>query len=284
MIGRLGVILTLWCLTPIALGAAQLAIIIDDIGYNGPQGRRAADLDGAFTLAVLPFTPHTKELAQRAYRQGKEIMLHAPMSNTRDIPLGEGALISDMSYGDFITTLRADLANIPHLSGVNNHMGSQLTQEPEPMGWLMGELVEQQLYFVDSRTSAQSQAWTVAQAYGVPSTKRDVFLDNQRNVKAIHRQLLKAISLAKRHGSAIAIGHPYPETLDVLENTTRLFAESGVELVPVSHLLRTQSRFQTGAGTSCLAPPQKLWKQPSTPNEAITADTFMEGLLEFGYQ
>src|SRR5690606_18364715 len=119
------------------------AIIIDDIGYNGPLGRRAVDLEGAFTLAILPFTPHTRELAQRAYQKGKEIILHAPMSNTRDMPLGKGGVESGMEYDEFIQTLRANLAEIPHLRGVNNHMGSQLTQEAEPMGWLMDELIRQ---------------------------------------------------------------------------------------------------------------------------------------------
>ncbi len=275
--------LLLWCFAQ-PVFAAQLAIIIDDIGYNGPLGRRTANLEGAFTLAVLPFTPHTRELAQLAYKQGKEVILHAPMSNTRDMPLGKGGLESGMEYDEFINTLRANLADIPHLRGVNNHMGSQLTQETEPMGWLMDELIRHNLYFVDSRTSADSQALAVAKAYGVPALKRDVFLDNVRTLQHIQQQLLKAIQLAQRNGQAIAIGHPYPQTLQVLEQAPTLLAEHGVQLVPVSHLLRMPSQRITKAGTSCLAPPQKLWKRPSARPEAVTIHRLLNDVVDFGYQ
>lgn len=280
---RLSIAILLWCFVQPAF-AARLAIIIDDIGYNGPLGRRAADLDGAFTLAVLPFTPHTRELAQRAHEQGKEIILHAPMSNTRHMPLGKGGLESGMDYDEFMITLRADLADVPHLAGVNNHMGSQLTQEPEPMGWVMDELVRRDLYFVDSRTSAASQALAVAEAYGVPSLKRDVFLDNIRTREHINEQLLKAVQLAKRRGSAVAIGHPYPQTLSVLEQAPRLLAAHGVELVFASDLMREASQLIAKTGTSCLAPPPKLWKQPSKQPEPVTIHSLLEGVVEFGYQ
>ena len=280
---RLSITILLWCFVQPAF-AARLAIIIDDIGYNGPLGRRAADLDGAFTLAVLPFTPHTRELAQRAHEQGKEIILHAPMSNTRHMPLGKGGLESGMDYDEFMITLRADLADVPHLAGVNNHMGSQLTQEPEPMGWVMDELVRRNLYFVDSRTSAASKALAVAEAYGVPSLKRDVFLDNIRTREHISEQLLKAVQLAKRRGSAVAIGHPYPQTLSVLEQAPRLLAAHGVELVFASDLMREASQLIAKTGTSCLAPPPKLWKQPSAQPEPVTIHSLLEGVVEFGYQ
>ena len=280
---RLSIAILLWCFAQPALGA-RLAIIIDDIGYNGPLGRRAVDLDGAFTLAVLPFTPHTLELAQRAHKQGKEIILHAPMSNTRHMPLGKGGLDSSMDYDEFMDILRANLADVPHLAGVNNHMGSQLTQEPEPMGWVMDELVRRGLYFVDSRTSAASQAFAVALAYGVPALKRDVFLDNIRTREHISEQLLKAVQLAKRRGSAVAIGHPYPQTLNVLEHAPRLLAKHGVELVFASDLMRAPSQLIAVTGTSCLAPPQKLWKRPSAQPEPVTIHSLLEGVVEFGYQ
>lgn len=272
--------IALCCFAPYLWGA-QLAIIIDDIGYNGPQGRRAVDLDGAFTLAILPFTPHTHELAQRAHARGKEIMLHAPMSNTRDIPLGKGGLTSGMTHDQFVKTLHASLADIPYLSGVNNHMGSRLTRESEPMGWLMQELVKRHLYFIDSRTSAKSQALTVARAYGVPSLKRDIFLDNERDHDHIREQLLKAIHQAKRQGSAIAIGHPYPQTLDVLEQAQPLLDRYDVELVPVSDLLRRHSHLFINTGTSCLAPPQKIWMRPSAPLHAVTVQSILKDVVEF---
>jgi uncharacterized protein len=216
---------------------AQLAIIIDDIGYNQQQSLRAARLNGRFTLSILPFTPHGKEAADVALQLGKELMLHAPMSNIQNKPLGKGGLYSGMEKSHFVTTLREDIGNIQHIRGINNHMGSQLTQESEPMQWLMDELKPTGLYFVDSRTTAKTKAFDIAQANQIPSLKRDVFLDDDESLAAIGAQLKRAIQLAQQKGRAIAIGHPYPNTLTTLENLQPLLAESQVSLVFASQLL-----------------------------------------------
>lgn len=217
--------------------SGQLAIIIDDLGYNSSLGKRTINLPGDFTLAFLPFTPHGRELAEQAHRMGKELILHAPMSNIKALPLGKNALLSGMKPEAFTAALGNMLAEIPHIKGLNNHMGSQLTQEQLPMNWLMSELSERNLYFVDSRTSAASLALQTAKLYQVPSVKRDVFLDNQRDSEIIQRQLHKALTLAQRQGKAIAIGHPYPETLAILEKIQPLLTDYQVELVSVSQLL-----------------------------------------------
>ncbi len=219
---------------------ARLVIIIDDIGYNRILSERAARLPGAFTLSVLPFTPHGLATALLAHDQGKELMLHAPMSNINNLPLGPGGLYSRTNKDLFITTLRQDLNNLPFIKGVNNHMGSRLTQEIEPMNWVMEELQARGVYFVDSRTSAQTKAFEVAHEYHVPCLKRDVFLDDVQDTKAITQQLSRAIKIARQQGSAIAIGHPYPTTLAVLENIQPLLLQQQVSLVFASQLLPIQ--------------------------------------------
>lgn len=252
---------------------AKLAIIIDDIGYNLPLGQRTINLTGAFTLAVLPFTPHGSELAELAHKQGKELMLHAPMSNHANYPLGRGGLVSGMARAEFLKVLRQNLANIPYIKGVNNHMGSQLTEQAEPMRWLMQELQARQLYFVDSRTTVRTQALIEAERINLPSRRRDVFLDDQRNRAHIENQLLLALAKASQQGAAIAIGHPYPETLAVLNNIQPLLAHYNVQLVPVSHLM---SGFNTKAPKIdyCPAPPSHFW-----PEIRMPIDPFDEQLL-----
>jgi polysaccharide deacetylase 2 family uncharacterized protein YibQ len=226
--------------TPVAATAeARLAIIIDDIGYNKTQSERAANLKGKFTLAILPFTPHGLNSANIAHHQGKELMLHLPMSTVNNMPIGKGGLISGMKKDDFLRILRQDIDALPLAQGVNNHMGSRLTQETEPMQWLMAELHQRGLYFVDSRTSAQTRALDIARQFQVPSVKRDVFLDDLNETKAIQYQLNRAIQFARQRGSAVAIGHPYPLTLAVLEQIQPLLAAEGVTLVYVSQLLTT---------------------------------------------
>lgn len=243
--------LVLFTPTPLA---AKLAIIIDDIGYTHKNGMRAAKLRGAYTLSILPFTPHAQKLAELGLKHNKELMLHNPMSNTKDLSLGPGALTSGMTRTDFLQTLRRNIAYIPEIQGVNNHMGSQLTQESEPMGWLMDELNRQQLYFIDSRTSTASIAWSLAKLYQLPTAKRNIFLDHSRNKDDILNQLHKAIALASAHGHAIAIGHPYSETLDILESAEVLFMESQVNLVFASELVQTS---RTGI-EHCPTPPSFL--------------------------
>lgn len=216
---------------------ARVAIIIDDIGYNLKQGLRSARFPGPLTLAVLPHTPNGFALAELGFESGKAIMLHAPMSNLRQTRLDPGGLTANMTRDEFIRTLRHNIEAIPHVIGINNHMGSYLTQLHAPMNWLMTELKHQQLFFIDSRTSADSQAWEVAQQHGLSSHKRDVFLDHERESDAIEKQFERMVTLAKRRGSALAIGHPYPETLTVLERLVPQLRGQGIELVTIERLL-----------------------------------------------
>ena len=264
----------IWLSQP-ALAKGQLAIIIDDIGYNLALGKRTTDLPGDFTLAVLPFTPHGSELAQRAHQRGKEIMLHAPMSNHHNYPLGRGGLVSGMQRAELLAVLRQNLASIPHVRGVNNHMGSQLTEQAEPMRWVMEELKMRRLYFVDSRTSARTQALMAAQAIQLPSRKRDVFLDDERTRDNIDHQLRRALELARKQGSAIAIGHPYPETLAALEQLQPLLDYYQVQLVKASQLMPpvpNSALFKAKVDVSCMAPPMSLWPQVWLPIDPFSLD------------
>lgn len=197
-------------------------------------------------------------------------MLHAPMSNQQGMALGAGGLHGGMTKEEFLRVLRGNIAAVPYVQGVNNHTGSQLTQEAAPMAWLMAELQHQGLYFVDSRTTANTLAERSAQAIGLPSGRRDVFLDNSQAPNHIAAQLAQAIALAKRHGSAIAIGHPYPNTLAQLAQLPSLLAQQQVELVPASHLMRIKhpaplAKPKVAARLYCQAPPQGLWYSPWAP-------------------
>ncbi|OEY65553.1 divergent polysaccharide deacetylase family protein [Marinobacter sp. X15-166B] len=221
-----------------------VAIIIDDMGYNLFQGQRLIALEQPLTLAFLPYRKHTEKLARLAHQQRKEIMLHAPMANTRNFDLGPGGLSEDMGPQRTAATLRRALRSIPHVQGVNNHMGSLLTQQLEPMDWVMAELYRYPLYFVDSRTIANSVAGAVAQAYQIPTLTRDVFLDHEQTEEFIDQQFKLLIRKAKQMGSAIAIGHPHKVTVDYLEKHLPLLDEQGIAIATVSGIwaLRNNNR------------------------------------------
>lgn len=223
-----------------------IAIIIDDLGNQWLQSKRTLDLPGDITLAILPFSPFSQRLAELAEQQGREVILHAPMEPLAH-PAWRDGLRRNMSEKEMRSALAQMLDALPTVRGVNNHMGSALTQEVTPMNWIMSELGQRDLYFIDSRTSPSSQALKSARRSAIPSARRDVFLDNVRNPQAIGRQFNTLIRLAHQRGYAIAIGHPYPETLAFLEQKLAELNELGVQLVPASHLLDRPAMIDTAA-------------------------------------
>jgi polysaccharide deacetylase 2 family uncharacterized protein YibQ len=217
--------------------AARVVLIIDDMGNSLDLGLQALALPGAINYAFLPHSPHSRQLATAAHQQAKEVLLHAPMSNLHNYPTGPGTLRPIMNRQQFLQTLHDDLAAVPHVRGLNNHMGSLLTQLRQPMNWLMSALKQQQLYFVDSRTSPRTIAASVAKQHQLPTLKRDVFLDNKRTEQAIDFQFRKLTRLAKQRGIAVAIGHPYPETLAYLKRELPSLAAQGIRLTLASSAL-----------------------------------------------
>jgi len=233
--------LLLVCLAGRLLAGPRVAFIIDDLGYDPIAGREAIALPGQITYSFLPNTPFAERLAQQAHLHGKEVMLHLPMEAILESPLGPGGLTLGLSKSELSRILDEDLASIPHAVGVNNHMGSLLTQHPEVMAWLMQCLKDkEQLYFIDSRTNEQTVAEDQARLAGLPTGRRDIFLDNQQDSGYILQQIEQLLSLARSRGTAIGIGHPYPETIAVLAKVLPVLQEQGIELVPVSGLLQQQ--------------------------------------------
>lgn len=211
-----------------------IAIIIDDMGHNRAEGERLARLEQPITLSFLPYRRYTVELAKLSHSLNKEIMLHAPMANTQHFGLGPGGLTEDMDQTHLTRTLRRALQSVPHVQGVNNHMGSLLTQRLQPMDWVMTELGQYPLYFVDSRTIASSIAGDVARAHHIPSFTRDVFLDHEQTEEFVDRQFKLLIQRARQQGTAIAIGHPHKITVDYLEKHLPLLDEQGIAIATVS--------------------------------------------------
>ena len=232
----------------------KIAIIIDDLGYKLREGRRAIALPHSLTLAIIPASPHARKLAESANcTDNKEILVHLPMTPSVDQPW-ENGLDADMEQPVFSEKAAKLLLSVPYAIGANNHGGSLLTQDRERMNWLMNVLNEQNLFFVDSRTTAESVVVEAAQSANVQYGVRDVFLDNERNKAAIQLQLDKLVSHALKHGHAIAIGHPYPETLEVLEAALPEIQQQGIELVGISSLLERSAQKNMDEIAAIFAP------------------------------
>ena len=215
-----------------------LAIIIDDIGNNS-RFKEFIDIGTPLTLAVMPFTPYAKEAATRGRASGLEIMLHLPME-PKDYPAnnpGKGALLTTMDKSTLFTQLKEALEAVPNITGVNNHMGSKFTEYAGGMYHVLGELKKRELFFIDSKTSTKSVAFSQARAIGIKTAERSIFLDNTQTEDAIAKQLGKAIEAAKTKGAAIAIGHPYRETVKVLKDLLPSIEENGIRLVTASEIV-----------------------------------------------
>ena len=232
-------------LIPTLAFASQVAIVIDDMGYR-LSDQHALTLPGNITFAFLPQTTYAKTLAVRAYNNNHDVLIHIPMESIHRKKLGPGALTSNMNEQAFKQSLTKSYAEFPFAVGINNHMGSYLTELYAPMTWTMDFLQKNNLLFLDSKTSPHSKAKQAAIDYGVPVKTRHVFLDNTLTKTYIKNQFEQLIRLSKKNHNAIAIAHPHPETVTALKVLIPTLEQHGISLVPLSSLYRTkhQEEFQ----------------------------------------
>lgn len=216
---------------------AYVALVIDDLGRRPADVGDLAALGIPLTYAVLPFETHTSQVAAALRLRGAEMLLHLPMEGRNGADPGPGALRESMDGAELRAAVRRALAAVPGAVGVNNHMGSVLTADRRAMEVVMGELASRDLFFLDSRTTADSVAYAVARERGMPAAERDVFLDGDLAPEAIRYQFRRLLEVARNEGAGVAIGHPHPGTLGVLREEVPWAVEAGYEFVAVSLLL-----------------------------------------------
>jgi uncharacterized protein len=219
-------------------GGPRLAIILDDLGADRAAADAIFALPYPLTISVLPNHAHSADIAEDAHRRGYEVMLHLPMQSVgKETPEAQ-ELRPGMNADDIPLIIDQMMQSVPNAAGVNNHQGSQATADPVLMGELMPVLREWKLFYVDSRTTAATVAYDMAQRDAVRCAFRNVpFLDDMQEVGAIRKQVEKAIRGAREKGEAIAIGHPHPATLQALREVLPQAEARGVRLVFASELV-----------------------------------------------
>ena len=215
----------------------RVALVIDDLGTTVEELRPLLGLGVPVSYSVLPYQEQTPEVVAELRKRGAEILLHMPMEPKNGENPGPGALLGGMSDAEIEDKTVAALKAVPGAVGVNNHMGSKLSEEEGPMKAVLRILAGRGLFFLDSRTSAETVGYKVARELGIPAAERQVFLDGDPTPQAIEKQFQRLLDLARTHGAAIAIGHPHPETLAALEREVPKAKAEGYEFVPVSYLL-----------------------------------------------
>ena len=233
-------------------GRPRVAIVIDDVGYAKQPIEKLLAISHNITFSVLPQAPLAAELADEIHKRGAEVMLHLPME-PEGSPGGlsrEGMLMHDMPAAILAQKVEDALGKIPHVDGVNNHMGSRLTADEGAMKTVMEVLVGKKLFFLDSRTSPQTVAYRAARAAGLRALERDVFLDDVAEIGPILKQIEELEARAKKRGIAVAIGHPYPATVAAIAQAIPSLIDHGLEIVPARELARVEAVSLTPPPTS----------------------------------
>jgi polysaccharide deacetylase 2 family uncharacterized protein YibQ len=226
---------------PVVDHRPAIALVIDDLGFNRRAAAALNDLRGPLTLAFLPYATKLDEQTRAALAAGHELLVHVPMEpRGREWP-GPNALTSQLAPAELIAQLGSQLRSSRGFVGINNHMGSLLTTDPERMAILMAELRRRGLLFLDSRTTPESVAAREAERFGVPHAERDVFIDNALDVEAVLRELARAERIARHRGHAVAIGHPHDVTIEALRTWLPTLEAREIELVPISTIVARRS-------------------------------------------
>ena len=246
-------------------------------------------MPSTISVAVLPNAPHAREMATKAHNAGHEVLIHLPMAPLSKQPLEKDTLRPDMSSDEIERIIREAVDKVPYAVGLNNHMGSAMTSSLFGMQKVMQTLSRYNLYFLDSMTIGNSQAMRAANGTGVKVIKRRVFLDDTQNEADIRRQFNRAVDLARRNGSAIAIGHPHPTTVRVLQQMVYNLP-SDITLVRPSSLLN-EPQVDTSTPNRGMPPslqptePRNPFRgvrlcKPKKPLEPVYASRFFNVLSE----
>ena len=217
----------------------KLAVIIDDCGYDIDLVRRLVKLNAPFSFAIIPYRDYSSDVLHVINGGGQVAMLHLPMEPMDPSAMSEGKHTVLTSMDDkSIRALTRDMVNsLPGISGVNNHQGSKATSDERAMTAVLKELKSQGLFFVDSNTYSKSLGDKLAAQIGVPTGRNNIFLDNSTNEDEIIKKIWQAAAIADKYGSAIAICHARPHTVNAWEQAIGEVKASGLKLVPVTEVL-----------------------------------------------
>ncbi|AVI99479.1 polysaccharide deacetylase [Haemophilus influenzae] len=225
--------------TSFSFAQSKLAIVIDDVGYHSKEDAAIFAMPREISVAIIPAAPYARARNQEAKSQGRDILIHMPMQPVSAVKIEDGGLHLGMSEAQVNDRVNTAKNIVRDAIGMNNHMGSAATADPQLMTYLMTALQEKHLFFLDSRTIGKSVAGKIAKEQGVRSLDRHIFLDDSNEFADVQRQFKAAIHYARKHGSAIAIGHPRQNTIAVLQAGLRNLPED-IQLVGMGNLWRNE--------------------------------------------
>lgn len=238
------VVLTVLSPSILCAHTAKLAIVIDDLGYQPQEDAAILALPKEISVAIIPSAPYASQINQQAKAQARDILIHMPMQPMSNQRIEAGGLYLGLSQQEVSRRVQQARNAVPDAIGMNNHMGSAATSDSTLMTYLMRELRQQQLFFLDSRTIGSSIAGKIAKEQGVIALTRHIFLDDSNHYEDVYGQFQKSIRYARKHGTAIVIGHPRRNTIAVLQAGLRSLP-SDIQLVGMGGLWRNAKAEST---------------------------------------
>ena len=217
----------------------KIGIIIDDFGYrNDEVSDGFLELNAHLTYAVIPGHEYSTSFGEKAVKAGYEVIVHMPMENTgKTYGEEEFVLTTEMDNETIQRRINTAFNQIPTAIGMNNHQGSSASADQRVMSSMARIMKERNLFFVDSRTTVETIAETTMEVFGVPTARRNVFLDNDDDEEKIIEQFMKLVKKSEELGSAIGIGHVKPKTLKVLKKHIPELQKKGFKFEFVSKML-----------------------------------------------
>lgn len=219
---------------------ARMAVVIDDLGIKSIDlARRLCNIERGLTLAILPFQSKTGEIVNLANKTGTAYILHMPMEpKSSETDPGRGSILSGDTAETIIRKLDRAFREVPGSNGINNHMGSKVTEEERVMEHVISYLRDHGGFFLDSQTSRVSVGYDLAQKMGVRGAKISGYIDVEDNTEAIEKRLDTLTEYALKNGSAIILGHDRPNTVTVLERKLPELEKKGIRFVTLTELLQ----------------------------------------------
>ena len=206
-----------------------IVLIIDDFGYrNDNISDGFLNLSIPITCAIIPGHTASKKFAEKAVSYGKEVIIHMPMESENYSPgEDEYKLLISMTSELLENKLIQAFESLPEAIGMNNHQGSKATSDSKTMTVLASVLKDRGKYFIDSRTSSLTIGEKTMISFGVPTARRNIFLDNNNDIDKIEEQMNKLANSAKKNGVAVGLGHARKNTLFVIEKAVPDLLDKG---------------------------------------------------------
>ncbi|MDR0323480.1 MAG: divergent polysaccharide deacetylase family protein [Treponema sp.] len=223
---------------PENLDKGTLVFVIDDAGNNLRELEPFLRIPFPLTIAVLPGLPYSAEAAKRIRDAGKEVILHQPMEALGGQNPGPGAIYSNMSADEVTAVLKRNVAEVGPVAGINNHQGSKITEDRAMMEIILNFCAENGLFFLDSRTTAQTVVPVTARRLGLKIAERDVFIDNEQDKASMSRSITGGLARTERNSIAVMIGHTWsPELAPLLAEQFPVLTKQGYTIKTASDII-----------------------------------------------